>query len=836
MTDPGSPVYRAIFGDTGGGAHNLVAASPGLPQGLLDDLAAHFTDRLLSSEHAWSTYRCGFPVKGYYVLTQTFPVKASRGGMVQTHSVMVRLDNVGGLKELDELARLLPTGPVPAEAVGAAVEPTTLTTISPNIPGPSSPPGYLPVIRMLLQDRVPVWVGQQGFWEVVTYLWRNLWPAAREAFHFRVANEPSDVDRSLTLLCTLKETRSNWDVRSFVDQSAPITGNLTPAESFLVGAPESQEVVQARARLGFSQHKISDIKRVVDYVDRIREGSADSVRYATRLLGQLAPEPDQIPDEKATVLEELAKLTAQGSEADVLGLRNLNISSFAGAREHLKSAIRTWMRERIRLGAGGEAIATEVFLNKREWDDFARPAVIDAFGPWQASHTAILWSWWVGEPDLIEKTALLLPPQSEALEHQLTSSAPDNLPDGAQEHLLNLTRHRRWYRLHATVLARSPQQPVTDRFRRQIEFDTDQAHLDGVQCLAQAVEPVQRVQVAVEIGDTRLLRLAADAVLRDPQLLGPVDPAIANWREIWTQAVAQGLDLYQGITNVQEVGYGLLSAVVEGNECPASLLERVVTDARTNLRDYPRRPQVWALVRNSAVREAALRQVASQWLDIFLSDEQFESEVIERDLEQAVLNRWVEIRRTNPAASVLRMHRKFPALGEDDVVGWLSGRPYAQSTLDASALGKLILNNHWKRAAERFADVVLAAQRGYLDAGIHACSALLRRMRRIKIFTFVPEVTVTQDEWWDELAERASSLFSIGISDSNIWYDSGGDPSLVSHTAAGRDQWTHALNLLRNGGGGLYITIPGLLHQMRMRFPQNSELETLEQAFHRRLR
>jgi hypothetical protein len=833
MTDVGSPVYRAVFGDVGG-AHKLIAASPDLPQGLLNDLAAHYTDRLLSTEHAWSTYRCGFPVKGYYVLTQTFPVKASRGGMVQTHAVMLPLDRVGGLRELEELAGLLPTEPAPAEAVEAAVAPTTLDTKFRNLP-PSSAPGYLPIIRMLLQDRVPVWVGQPGFWEVVVQLWRNLWPAARERFHFRVASEPSDVDGSVTLLCTLKETRSNWDARTFVNQSAPMTDDLTRAEAFLAGAPEGEEVTKARARLGFSQPKISDINRLGDYVDQMREGSADSVRYATRLLGQLAPEAVQIPDEKARVLKRLATLTAQGSEADVLGLRNLNINAFSGAGEVLKDSICTWMRERVHLGAGGQEVAKEVFLNKREWDDFARPALVDAFSPWQPSHTAILWNWWVGEPTLIERTAFLLPAQADGLEQQVTSSTPECLPDAAQDSLLGLALARRWYLLHATVLGKAQEQPVLDRFRRQIQFDADQAYLEGLQSLAQSVEPMQLVQVAAEIGDARLVRLAADAVRCDPKLLLAVDPANANWREIWSQAVTQGLDLYLGLSNAQEAGYDLLLAAVDYNGCPGPLLDRVVTDTRTNLRDFPRRAEVWPLVESPAVRQRALRLVASQWLNTFISDELLCSTAIEPDLEVAVLNEWTWIRHTYPAASVLRMHGRFSALGEQDVVEWLNGSPYAQSTLDARALGKLILDNRWKRAAERLADVVLSS-RGSLDAAIHGCIALLGRIRKIRIWTFVADVTITEDEWWDEFLDRSSALFPYGVSETNIWYDSGGDPSLIPHYTTGRDQWTYALNLLRNGGGGPYITIPGLLHQMRRRFLQNGELETLEQAFLRGIR
>src|SRR5258708_6060468 len=114
MTVAPLPVHRAVFGDVKG-AHNLIAASPGIPAQLLSELAAHYTDRLLPTEFPWDPYHCGFPLLQHYVLTRTFPVKASRGGMVQTHVVMVDLQRAGDLFELDPLAALLPQAPVPLD-------------------------------------------------------------------------------------------------------------------------------------------------------------------------------------------------------------------------------------------------------------------------------------------------------------------------------------------------------------------------------------------------------------------------------------------------------------------------------------------------------------------------------------------------------------------------------------------------------------------------------------------------------------------------------------------------------------------------------------------------
>src|ERR1700741_11101 len=91
MTVVFSIMQRAVFGDVKG-AHNVVAASNGAPQQVISDLASRYTDRLLPTEIAWEPYLCGFTVGGFYVLTRTFAVAATRPGMVQTHALIIQAE------------------------------------------------------------------------------------------------------------------------------------------------------------------------------------------------------------------------------------------------------------------------------------------------------------------------------------------------------------------------------------------------------------------------------------------------------------------------------------------------------------------------------------------------------------------------------------------------------------------------------------------------------------------------------------------------------------------------------------------------------------------------
>src|SRR5207245_2030313 len=117
-----------------------------------------------------------------------------------------------------------------------------------------------------------------------------------------------------------------------------------------------------------------------------------------------------------------------------------------------------------------------------------------------------------------------------------------------------------------------------------------------------------------------------------------------------------------------------------------------------------------------------------------------------------------------------------------------------------------------------------------LAAAVYECSSLLGSWERFCVSLFTPRPVITVDEWWNVWLELSNRLYPWGIQDNNIWTEADGDVSRVKQ-GSGREQWGHALDLLRKGGGGGEMTIEGLLHEMRKDFQANPDLELLENIY-----
>jgi hypothetical protein len=106
---------------------------------------------------------------------------------------------------------------------------------------------------------------------------------------------------------------------------------------------------------------------------------------------------------------------------------------------------------------------------------------------------------------------------------------------------------------------------------------------------------------------------------------------------------------------------------------------------------------------------------------------------------------------------------------------------------------------------------------------------------RLYFATFTTTPVIREDEWWDSFVELSTRLYPRGIEDNDIWHEADGDVSRIRR-GTGREQWIHALDLLRKGGTGGSMTVEGLLHQMRNDFYGNADLELLENVYLTRIR
>lgn len=74
------------------------------------------------------------------------------------------------------------------------------------------------------------------------------------------------------------------------------------------------------------------------------------------------------------------------------------------------------------------------------------------------------------------------------------------------------------------------------------------------------------------------------------------------------------------------------------------------------------------------------------------------------------------------------------------------------------------------------------------------------------------------------LEDILSELYPAGPTDQDIWLRAGGDVSRLKLNGSGRSQWFSAIKVLKQGGGGVDISIESLCDEMRSDYPNNPDL------------
>jgi hypothetical protein len=226
---------------------------------------------------------------------------------------------------------------------------------------------------------------------------------------------------------------------------------------------------------------------------------------------------------------------------------------------------------------------------------------------------------------------------------------------------------------------------------------------------------------------------------------------------------------------------------------------------------------------------------STEWLTLFLAEAEFDPSALEPEFEQAVLASWRSSPSRVGAGSLLGFWQRFAGnLSEFDLLSWLNAYLSSLTQLEAVAIGRLIKANIWKRAAEDLIRRAKYSRRDVLPA-VYEFWELLGIWDRLYFATFTTEPVIREDEWWDSFVELSSRLYPRGIEENDIWFEADGDASRVRQ-GTGREQWAHALDLLRKGGAGGSMTVEGLLHQMRNDFYSNADLQLLENVYLTRIR
>ncbi|MCK0548511.1 effector-associated domain EAD1-containing protein [Pseudomonas syringae] len=792
-------VEQAVYGEVTSRGHGLRTSSTSAPIAAAIASKLDLPDAVPLGVQAWSPFVRGFPIDGYYVLARTFlDSSASRGGMVLTHALIVSLDDICEAGSLAALFGWL------ANSVTDC--PVSMATLELDTAGIS----YVPAVDLIgaanaltAQGLAPVVrLGFEGFEHLVDSLWRNLWPALRRTFAFRLSFGPNDVveQPSPALVCTPEQLQARWTNHRIIAPCDQIPGSETAR--VLCGQREVQPLLSLAEEMGLEVHTLKELSKLERFHTLLSGGdSFDDLLAAIRLADGLSNRPTLGASVKCKLIGRLTALIPDAGCKQLLPMRNLELSGFATSRS-------LWSAVEYLVGNLGFAPADDGDLMEMVVasvnEDIALPS-------WRAAVTAglstaarrdrpaiyqAIWRW-AERSQAAFAAAIVGLPNETAFEQRLAEEVPRKLHVITPAVLLSLLLNKRWLTAYGAVLASTL--PPLDATGQQLNVDKDPDHRAGLRSALRYATPHQTLECALAHKDLRLIGMSADLAVAHPQILSNIRCDDITEQKVWSAAIGKSSSLWNAPRNAIGVRDNVVAQLAEGRPVDIGLLEALAQTPLADLNTTPERARLWSLLPTSQ-RDHYLHATATGWLAaaskgavVTLPEVPLESAIIASPSLRSVLER-----SSVTIDACLAIVSALPSFSEEVFITWLSSLVRDARILahkDSERLGTLVVSRRWEYTAKYLSNQ-LADHRPDLMPGLRLCADLLGFYARWKLEISKPSAA----EKWKALEEEACELYPSGPDSGELWSRAGGKNSdLPGGTQSGAARWHNALNSIRYG-------------------------------------
>lgn len=815
-------VDQAIYGEVAGG-HALRLASD------RDRLPTDLASRLDLPDTApqgieWSPFLSGFPHGDRYVVARTFAdPSASRAGMVLSHALIVPLTEATISSDLGSLIHRLILAPTSPETLDALEIPT-----SPEPPVLSSELGPAAEALVARGAGPVVRLGTLGFDELVIALWSSFWPELRARFSFRLSFSPNDVVESPapSLVCTPTALSSRW-------QGYRIIGQTSDARTSTAVAMLTDQVVANRA-LGFSKEIGAEIRefREVQLLARAYElANFPSARIEenlalVRLVNGLSPSPSAGEVAKSEVIDKLTKCFSDATADDVYRLRNLNFAGFSTS-DQVWSALKNWLGSND-FKPTDDPVFLQIFIDALSgelcvapWREAILSGLVVAEEKRPAALSEAFWRWAQAHVSVAVSIAGYLV-VDHVFELYLSDIIPDKISHEVGEALIGFAASRSLFLLHGAT-AGATFEPL-DAVRRHISVDKSPKSIEGVEAVLRKATSYQRILLAVETGEPRLIRIAANEAAKAPDLLRDIALDSAAAREVWRQALKLNPDAWHGPVDPKGALYSVLNDIIDGVGDCWGLVDELSKTPIAILDDYPRRSDLWSRLSDPALSRF-LKATASNWVSRALTGEVAYG--LEPPLEEAVLSE-DNLRRAlcdpewTGCDAALRVVERIKSFTEAKCRRWIHdclAKHHRFPSDCAQILGRMLADRQWRDAIRDIVDLVRSGRHDVRPA-LRVCLSYVGFFDRWALGLS----TISLEEKWEALEATASELYPTGPDHDDLWERAGGRNADLQHATAGRSRWHDALAKIRRGKPP---RLPRLLEKMSEDYPANSQVRIL---------
>lgn len=813
-------VEQAVYGEIPGRGHGLRTSSTNAPIAAAIASKLDLPDVVPPGVQAWSPFVRGFPIDDHYLLARTFlDSSASRGGMVLTHALIVSLDD---MCEVESLAALF--GRLAASVTEC---PDSVVTLELDNAGSSHLPaadligtanaltaqGLAPVVRLSVE----------GFEHLVDSLWKNLWPALRRAFAFRLSFGPNDLVEQPTpaLVCTPEQLQARWTKHRMVkpDDQTP----NSESAMILCGQRDVQPILALAEDLGFGVHTLKELSRLERLQTLLSGGeSFDDLLAAIRLADGLSNRPTFGASIKDELIGRFTALIPGADCKQLLLMRNLALSGFANTRSlwsavellvsnlgfapaddsDLMQMVAAAVDEDLALPPWCAAVRTGLSTAARR----DKPAIYQAVWRWaEHNHTAFA-------------AAVDTLPADETVEQRLAGEVPRKLHVSSSAALVSPLLKKRWLTAYGAALA-ATLSPI-DATGQQLKVDKDLDHSAGLRSALRYASPPQTLECALVHKDSRLVGLCAEQAAAHPKILSNIRCDDITEQQVWGAVIAKNSSLWNAPSNAIGARDTVLAQLVEGLPVDTGLLEALAKTPLADLCATSERARLWSLLPASQ-RDHYLQATATGWLEVAAKGAVVTSP--EAPLERAIMAS-SNLRSLLEGSSVsvdarLAIVSGLPSFPEEVFIAWLNNLLKGARMLshaDSEQMGTLVASRHWERAAKHLSDRL--ADRPDIKPGLRLCADLVSFYTRWKLGIS----KLSAAEKWKAFEDEVCELYPGGPDSDELWSRAGGKNSdLPGRSQNGATRWHTALNSIRFGGRP---TARDLLKMMCKDFPMNEKL------------
>jgi hypothetical protein len=813
-------VEQAVYGEIPGRGHGLRTSSTNAPIAAAIASKLDLPDVVPPGVQAWSPFVRGFPIDDHYLLARTFlDSSASRGGMVLTHALIVSLDD---MCEVESLAALF--GRLAASVTEC---PDSVVTLELDNAGSSHLPaadligtanalaaqGLAPVVRLSVE----------GFEHLVDSLWKNLWPALRRAFAFRLSFGPNDLveQPTPTLVCTPEQLQARWTKHRMVkpDDQTP----NSESAGILCGQRDVQPILALAEDLGFGVHTLKELSRLERLQTLLSGGeSLDDLLAAIRLADGLSNQPTFGASIKDKLIGRFTALIPGAGCKQLLLMRNLALSGFSNTRplwsavellvsnlgfapaddSDLIQMVAAAVDEDLALPPWCAAVRTGLSTAARR----DKPAIYQAIWRWaEHNHTAFA-------------AAVDTLPADETVEQRLAGEVPRKLHVSSSAALLSPLLKKRWLTAYGAALA-ATLSPI-EATGQQLKVDKDLDHSAGLRSALRYASPPQTLECALVHKDSRLVGLCAEQAAAHPKILSNIRCDDITEQQVWGAVIGKNSSLWNAPSNAIGARDTVLAQLVEGLPVDTGLLEALAKTPLADLCATSERARLWSLLPASQ-RDHYLQATAIGWLEVAAKDAVVTSP--EAPLERAIMAssnlRSLLERSSVPVDARLAIVSGLPSFPEEVFIAWLNNLMKGVRMLshaDSEQLGTLVASRHWERAAKHLSDRL--ADRPDIKPGLRLCADLVSFYTRWKLGIS----KLSAAEKWRAFEDEVCELYPSGPDSDELWSRAGGKNSdLPGRSQNGATRWHTALNSIRFGGRP---TARDLLKMMCQDFPMNEKL------------